>query len=113
MVDRFTQAMMKLATVAQDPSKLIDCSEAVPAPKPPASKPATFPAGTGPQDLDLGACASPFPSLATDRKSFIFRDNSNSLTIRLAGAPTHIPACPDGSVDEDECEDQVGSMRRK
>ena len=32
MVDRFTQAMMKLATVAQDPSKLIDCSEVIPMP---------------------------------------------------------------------------------
>ena len=60
--------MAKLAVVGQDTSKMIDCSEAVPVPVPPVAKQATFPAGTGPELLQL-ACDSPFPSLATDRKS--------------------------------------------
>ena len=62
--------MAKLAVVGQDTSKMIDCSEAVPVPVPPVAKQATFPAGTGPELLQL-ACNSPFPSLATDRKSFL------------------------------------------
>ena len=48
-------------------SKMIDCSEAVPIPVPAINKPATFPAGTGPELLQL-SCNSPFPSLSTDRK---------------------------------------------
>lgn len=59
--------MAKLAVVGQDTSKLIDCSEAVPIPPPAVGKPATFPAGTGPQLLQL-SCNAPFPSLATDRE---------------------------------------------
>lgn len=59
--------MAKLAVVGQDTSKMIDCSEAVPVPVPAVGKPATFPAGTGPELLQL-ACNSPFPTLATDRE---------------------------------------------
>ncbi len=53
--------------LVRTPLRLIDCSEAVPVPVPAVHKPATFPAGTGPQLLQL-SCNSPFPSLATDRK---------------------------------------------
>ena len=59
--------MAKLAIVGHDASSLIDCSEAVPMAVPAVSKPATFPAGTGPELLML-ACNSPFPALATDRE---------------------------------------------
>lgn len=62
--------MAKLAVVGQDTSKLIDCSEAVPIPPPAVSKPATFPAGTGPSLLQL-SCNAPFPSLATDREFYV------------------------------------------
>lgn len=62
--------MAKLAVVGQDTSKLIDCSEAIPDPVPPVGKAATFPAGTGPELLQLSCTENiPFPSLATDRKS--------------------------------------------
>jgi len=95
MVSNFKAAMEKLAVTGQNTARLIDCSEAVPAQAPPVTKAATFPAGSGPQDLQL-ACNSPFPSLKTD-----------------PGAPTHIPACPDGSTDITSCATQVGSTRRR
>jgi hypothetical protein len=41
MMDNFKSAMAKLAVVGQDVSKLIDCSEVIPEPVPPVSKPAT------------------------------------------------------------------------
>jgi len=81
----FHDAMAKLAIVGHDASTLIDCSEAVPNPPPAASKPATFPAGTGPQLLQL-SCNSPFPSLSTD-----------------PGPPTTIPECPDGDTNLNDC----------
>ncbi|KLO09305.1 manganese peroxidase 2 [Schizopora paradoxa] len=81
----FHDAMAKLAVVGQDTSKLIDCSEAVPMAVPAVSKPATFPAGTGPELLML-ACNSPFPALATD-----------------PGVPTTIPECPDGDTNLNDC----------
>ena len=57
MVDRFTQAMMKLATVAQDPSKLIDCSEVIPVPKT-LNVQATFPAGKTIADVEQAVSVS-------------------------------------------------------
>jgi len=91
MSNNFQQAMAKLAVTGQNVRKLIDCSEAVPLPKPAVKKPATFPASTGPKDLQL-SCAKPFPVLATD-----------------PGPATVIPECPDGSTDLDSCSTQIGS----
>lgn len=59
--------MAKLAVTGQNAGRLIDCSEAVPIPKPAVGKPATFPAGTGPK-LVQQSCSKPFPVLRTDRK---------------------------------------------
>lgn len=42
MVENFRNAMMKLATVGQDTSKLIDCSELIPTPKAAVKKVATY-----------------------------------------------------------------------
>jgi len=91
MSSNFQKAMAKLAVTGQDVSKLIDCSEAVPTPVPAVKKPATFPASTGPKDLQL-SCASPFPVLSTD-----------------PGPATVIPECPDGSTDLNSCATQIGS----
>ena len=57
--------MAKLAVVGQDTSKMIDCSEAVPVPKPPVGKATTFPAGTN-SGMVIQACPKPLPALATD-----------------------------------------------
>jgi len=85
MASNFKNAMAKLAVTGQDTSKLIDCSEAVPAPRAAAPKAATFPAGFSAADLQL-SCASPFPALAAD-----------------PGPATHIPACPDGDQNIADC----------
>ena len=65
--------MSKLAVVGQDTSHLIDCSEAVPVPVslPPGFKSASFPAGTGPELLQLGGCSQflDCPNLTVDGTS--------------------------------------------
>lgn len=96
--------MAKLAVVGQDTSKLIDCSEAVPMAVPAVRKPATFPAGTGPELLQL-SCNSPFPSLATDRELFStnFYIALSKDSHSLAGLPTTIPECPDGDTNLNDC----------
>nr|P78733.2 RecName: Full=Manganese peroxidase H3; AltName: Full=Peroxidase manganese-dependent H3; Flags: Precursor [Phanerodontia chrysosporium]AAA62243.1 manganese peroxidase isozyme H3 precursor [Phanerodontia chrysosporium] len=78
----FKAAMRKLAVLGQHRNTLIDCSDVVPAPKPAVNKPASFPATTGPQDLELSCNTKPFPSLSVD-----------------AGAQqTLIPHCSDGDM---------------
>ena len=57
--------MKKMAVLGHNPAKLIDCSEAVPVPKPPVGKPATFPAGTN-RGMVQQSCNKPFPALKTD-----------------------------------------------
>lgn len=42
MITNFRNAMMKLAVVGQDTSKLIDCSELIPEPKPAVKLHATY-----------------------------------------------------------------------
>ena len=59
--------MSKLAVTGHNPRTLIDCSDAVPVPKPPVAKPATFPAGTN-RGMVQQACPKPFPVLKTDGK---------------------------------------------
>ncbi|KLO09102.1 manganese peroxidase 1 [Schizopora paradoxa] len=85
MTSLFKAAMAKLSVTGQNVQKLIDCSEAVPIPKPAVGKPASFPAGTGPK-LVQQSCPLPFPVLKTD-----------------PGAPTTIPECIDGSTNIDDC----------
>ncbi|TDL24699.1 manganese peroxidase 2 [Rickenella mellea] len=85
MMHNFFTAMKKMAVIGHNPRDLIDCSEVIPQPVAPLGKPATFPAGTGPQDLQQ-ACPSPFPTLSTD-----------------PGPATQIPACPDGSLNIADC----------
>ena len=68
MAASFKAAMAKLATLGHNPAELIDCSEVVPTPKPAVNKPASFPATTGPQDLELSCAFERFPTLTVDRK---------------------------------------------
>lgn len=60
--------MAKLAVTGQNVQKLIDCSEAVPIPKPPVGKAATFPAGTN-RAMVQQSCPKPFPVLKADGTS--------------------------------------------
>ncbi|EKM55989.1 uncharacterized protein PHACADRAFT_144982 [Phanerochaete carnosa HHB-10118-sp] len=83
MVSSFQAAFAKLAVLGHNPSKLIDCSEVVPTPKPAVNKPATFPATTGPQDLQLSCPTQKFPTLSVDP----------------GAQETLIPHCPDGGQD--------------
>ncbi|KLO10399.1 manganese peroxidase 1 [Schizopora paradoxa] len=78
----FHDAMAKVAIVGQDAyvSGMIDYSEVIPMPVPPVNKSTTFPAGTGPNLLEL-SCNSPFPSLAAASDP---------------GFPTTILPCPQG-----------------
>ncbi|KIJ54990.1 class II peroxidase [Sphaerobolus stellatus SS14] len=85
MASAFQAAMAKLAVVAQDTSKLIDCSEVIPEPVPASGKPATFPATKTKADIQQACAASPFPSLASDPGS----------------VETLIPHCPDGETSCD------------
>lgn len=78
MTNNFKAAMEKLAVTGQDTRKLVDCSEAVPPATPAVKKAATFPAGTGPRDLQQ-ACPLPFPALKTDRKSSCIINEPYSL----------------------------------
>ncbi|GJE85328.1 manganese peroxidase isoform 4 [Phanerochaete sordida] len=66
MASSFRAAMSKLAVLGHNRNSLIDCSDVVPQPKPAVNKPATFPASTGPQDLQLSCPTAKFPTLTTD-----------------------------------------------
>ena len=66
MAQSFKAAMSKLAILGHSRNSLIDCSEVVPEPKPAVKKPASFPATTGPKDLQLTCRALRFPTLTQD-----------------------------------------------
>ncbi|KLO10400.1 manganese peroxidase 3 [Schizopora paradoxa] len=95
MQSEFAAVMAKVAVVGQDKSSMIDCSEAVPMPVPPVNKATSFPAGTGPEILQL-VCNSPFPSLTTD-----------------PGQPTTIPECPDGDTNVNDCPPMKKRLKRR
>ncbi|KAI0790377.1 manganase peroxidase [Abortiporus biennis] len=61
----FKAAMAKMAVLGQDTSKMVDCSEVIPVPKP-LTKAATFPAGLGIKDIEQACATTPFPTLSTD-----------------------------------------------
>lgn len=66
MMANFASAMAKLAIVGHSADDLIDCSDIIPTPVPPVSKPATFPAGTTQDDVEQACSATPFPTLSVD-----------------------------------------------
>ncbi|KAF4567777.1 Versatile peroxidase vpl1 [Pleurotus pulmonarius] len=61
----FKAAMDKLATLGQDRSKLIDCSDVIPVPKPLSSK-AHLPAGLTMNNIEQACASTPFPALTAD-----------------------------------------------
>ncbi|KAH8116590.1 manganese peroxidase 3 [Phellopilus nigrolimitatus] len=85
MMSNFQTAMKKLSNIGQDTSKLVDCTEVLPFPLPPAAQQATFPAGTSQSDLQQ-VCSSAFPTLSVN-----------------AGQATQIPGCPNGDLDASDC----------
>jgi len=86
MASQFRAAMIKLATVGQDVSSLVDCTEALPAVVTTSvSQIASFPASKSQADVQQACNATPFPTLSAD-----------------AGPSTLIPHCPDGT---DDCGD--------
>jgi manganese peroxidase len=66
MAASFKAAMSKLAILGHNRNSLIDCSEVVPVPVPAVNKPASFPATTGPKDLELTCKSERFPTLTTN-----------------------------------------------
>ncbi|KAJ7699236.1 versatile peroxidase VPL1 [Mycena rosella] len=62
MQSKFKAAMMKLATVGQDASKLIDCSDVIPVPKPVVGSP-HLPAGLTMDDIEQACATAAFPTL--------------------------------------------------
>jgi len=61
----FKAAMAKLAVLGQDVTKLVDCSDVIPVPKP-NTKAATFPAGLSHNNVEQACATTPFPTLKTD-----------------------------------------------
>ena len=66
MATSFQAAMTKLALLGNKQTDLIDCSPVVPVSKSAINKPASFPATTGPQDLERARATEDFPNLTTD-----------------------------------------------
>ncbi|EMD37596.1 fungal class II heme-containing peroxidase [Gelatoporia subvermispora B] len=83
MTQSFKSAVEKLAILGSNRADLIDCSDVVPIAMPAAGVPATFPATTGPRDLQLTCLTEQFPS----------------LTVDPGATETLVPHCSDGSED--------------
>ena len=62
---RFAAAMSKMATLGQDRSKMVDCSDVLPVPKP-LTKGPHFPAGLTIANVEQACAETPFPVLTTD-----------------------------------------------
>ena len=61
----FKAAFRKMTVLGHDESQLIDCSDVVQTPPPPASN-AHFPAGLSHADIEQACASTPFPTLPTD-----------------------------------------------
>nr|AAB03480.1 manganese dependent peroxidase precursor MnP13-1 [Gelatoporia subvermispora]AAC05222.1 manganese peroxidase precursor [Gelatoporia subvermispora] len=83
MAQSFQAAFEKMAILGSNAADLINCSAVVPQSVGPVTVPATFPATTGPQDLQLNCTSETFPSLSIDP----------------GATETLIPHCPDGTED--------------
>ncbi|KAH8110317.1 manganese peroxidase 2 [Phellopilus nigrolimitatus] len=85
MMSNFQAVMARLAVVGHNTNMLVDCSELIPEPIAPVGTAAVFPAGTGPEDLQL-VCQEAFPTLQA-----------------ATGQATQIPECPDGDLNLADC----------
>ncbi|KAJ7172802.1 putative versatile peroxidase [Mycena crocata] len=61
----FSAAMAKMAIIGQDTSKMVDCSDVIPVPKPLVGKP-HLPAGLTMSDIEQACASAPFPALTAD-----------------------------------------------
>ncbi|TFK65305.1 heme peroxidase [Pluteus cervinus] len=71
MMDRFKEAMSKLAIVGQNRNSLYDCSPIIPIPAPPLAQVVTLPAGKTNEDIQAACSATPFPTLSSDPGAYI------------------------------------------
>ncbi|OCH92793.1 manganese peroxidase precursor [Obba rivulosa] len=62
---QFKAAMAKLAVVGQDVSQMVDCSEVIPVPAPPATTP-HIPAGLSQNNIEQACATAAFPTLPVD-----------------------------------------------
>ncbi|KAK7052089.1 peroxidase [Favolaschia claudopus] len=62
MQNEFKAAMAKLAVIGQDSSKLVDCSDVIPVPKPVVGTP-HLPAGASMKDIEQACATAAFPTL--------------------------------------------------
>jgi len=82
MAESFGKALTKLSLLGHNERDLVDCSSVVPKPLPAVNKPASFPATTGPKDLELSCASLKFPT----------------LTVDPGAVETVIPHCSDGAM---------------
>ncbi|KAL0581814.1 fungal class II heme-containing peroxidase [Marasmius crinis-equi] len=65
MQSEFQAAMIKLSTLGQDRSKLVDCSDVIPVPPPLVGQP-HLPAGLKQDDIEQACATAPFPALTAE-----------------------------------------------
>jgi len=80
MASMFAEAFKKMAILGHNREDLVDCSEVLPPPAAPVTKPPTFPATKSNKDIEQACATTPFPTLSSDP----------------GAAETIIPHCPDG-----------------
>lgn len=92
MVSAFEAVMAKLATLGQDPTTLVDCSDVIPSPAAVTLPSPTLPAGKSLADVEAAVCI-PFMPLASIHQLTI-RDLSALLLPSLLSAPPLVPPPP-------------------
>ncbi|PBK94532.1 manganese peroxidase isozyme MP2 [Armillaria gallica] len=67
MRSEFKSAMLKLSTLGQDLTQMVDCSEVIPQPRAPSAHGPHLPAGQNNRDIQQACATAAFPSLTADR----------------------------------------------
>ncbi|KAK0436797.1 manganese peroxidase 1 precursor [Desarmillaria tabescens] len=62
----YKAAMLKLSTLGQDVSNMVDCTEVIPIPLAAVAKAAHLPAGFDMSDIEQACATAPFPTLTAD-----------------------------------------------
>ncbi|KAK0473003.1 manganese peroxidase 1 [Armillaria novae-zelandiae] len=66
MQSEFKSAMLKLSTLGQDLTQMVDCSEVIPEPLAASVHGAHLPAGLNMNDIEQACATAPFPTLTAD-----------------------------------------------
>ncbi|KAK0231748.1 manganese peroxidase 1 precursor [Armillaria nabsnona] len=66
MQSEFKSAMIKLSTLGQDLTQMVDCSEVIPEPLAASVHGAHLPAGLNMNDIEQACATTPFPTLSAD-----------------------------------------------